>query len=63
MVVSFGGALNGYQHAQHAVGETLVEVEGEWMVQRARRGIRNAHHQLLQRSKPRRLDASECLAP
>ena len=63
MVVSFGTALNGYQHAQHAVGETLVKVEADWVVQRARRGIRNAHQQLLQRSKPRRLDASEGLAP
>ena len=39
MVVSFGAALNGYQHAQHVLGETLVEVEADWMVQRARRGI------------------------
>ena len=63
MVVSFGAALNGYQHAQHAVGETLVEVEADWVVQRARRGIRNAYQQLLQRSNPHRLDTSEGLAP
>ena len=35
--LSFGGAPNGYQHARHAVGETLVEVEADWVIQRARR--------------------------